>query len=308
MDVKNEISEELGSLSALVATISRENPYRVPDGYFSDLPVMILGRIVTPGPSPEPELPQLSRIGELDASKSLTFSVPDGYFDGLAQQVLSRIKAGAATDNAFDKAAAEPDELPVMLAQAVRITPYQVPEGYFEELSPVLAVLREKNPYTVPAGYFEHLAIEIGAKTTAETPAHTMTAAGSPVRSAAKVIGLGQRRTWWKYPAAAVVAGLILTVGWLRMQTSRSGRHDSRPGVVQPVPDIAQNLSKVSDQDLQNFLADQDTTLAQPIQNNATATLDMNDSDLKTLLGDVPDGELKQYMEEHGGAMDIATN
>jgi hypothetical protein len=29
---------------------------------------------------------------------------------------------------------------------------------------------------------------------------------------------------------------------------------------------------------------------------------------LKTLLGDVPDGELKQYMEEHGGAMDIATN
>ena len=36
--------------------------------------------------------------------------------------------------------------------------------------------------------------------------------------------------------------------------------------------------------------------------------LGFNDVDVKTLLGDVPDGELKQYLEEHGGANDIATN
>ena len=101
-----------------------------------------------------------------------------------------------------------------------------------------------------------------------------------------------------KYSVAAVLAGLIFTVGWLRWH---SGSGTNHPGF-----DVA-NLSKVSDAELQSFLTDQDTTLAQPLS-NTTATIDMNDTDLKTLLGDVPDGELKQYMEEHGGASDIATN
>jgi hypothetical protein len=63
----------------------------------------------------------------------------------------------------------------------------------------------------------------------------------------------------------------------------------------------------VSDQEILNYLDDQNSILAEPVPNN-TATLDMNDSDIKTLLGDVPDGELQQYMEEHGRANDIATN
>ena len=61
----------------------------------------------------------------------------------------------------------------------------------------------------------------------------------------------------------------------------------------------------VTDQDLQSFLADQETPLTQ--QGN-TASLDFNDNDVKSLIGDVPDGDLKQYMDEHGGAVDLATN
>lgn len=309
MNVKNEISEELRSLSAVVATISRENPYQVPDGYFSDLAAMIL-----------------LKTGGAGASKPLAFSVPDGYFEGFAQQMLNRIKAGAGltgdrTETA-GRVVSEPDELPAILAGASRVTPYRVPEGYFEELSPVLTVLREKNPYIVPEGYFDHLAAEIVARTmvdvTAESSVRAMAdaTAETSARPAAKVVSLGKRIGWWRYSAAAVVVGLILTIGWLRLQTTffgqtaGTGGHNSNPGIVQPtVADMAQNMSKVSDEDLQNFLVDQDTTLAQPVQNNASmATLDMNDSDLKTLLGDVPDGELKQYMEEHGGALDVATN
>src|SRR5581483_1571849 len=148
MDVKNEISEELRSLSAVVAAISRENPYRVPDGYFSDLAAKIL-----------------LRTGGLETPKPLTFSVPDGYFEGFAQQVLSRIKAGAgeakagfgsgltgaegieadravvggagagvgpAAARSAGEAISEPDELPAILRQAARVIPYQIPEGYFE--------------------------------------------------------------------------------------------------------------------------------------------------------------------------------
>ena len=113
------------------------------------------------------------------------------------------------------------------------------------------------------------------------------------------------QRSWWKYSAAAVVAGLIFTIGWLRLSTPTNGHHPASAA------DVAGKLVKISDQDLENFLDQNDQSLtadpsAEPM--NSTATLDITDSDVKSLLGDVPDGELKSYMEEHGGASDIATN
>ena len=110
-----------------------------------------------------------------------------------------------------------------------------------------------------------------------------------------------------KYSAAAVVAGLIVTVGWLRW-------HGAVPVKNNVATVSIADLSKVSDQELQNFLTDQDTTLAQPLTNTTAANVgandlpNMDDIDFKALLGNVPDGELKQYMEEHGGANDIGTN
>jgi hypothetical protein len=73
------------------------------------------------------------------------------------------------------------------------------------------------------------------------------------------------------------------------------------------VHQLAPDLAKVSDQEMQAYLDDQNSILAEPVT-NTTATLDMNEGDVKSLLGDVPDGELQQYMEEHGRATDIATN
>ena len=161
-------------------------------------------------------------------------------------------------------------------------------------MSPLLAVVRGKNPYLVPEGYFESLSEVITART--ERTIGRETGVG-------KVVAFGSRARrsigWLKYSAAAVVAGLIFMVGWLRW-------HQPAGETNNPAFNLA-TLSKVSDAELQNYLTDQDTTLAQPLS-NTTATIDMNDTDLKTLLGDVPDGELKQYMEEHGGASDIATN
>jgi hypothetical protein len=90
MQAKNDISDELRSLSALVAGIGRQMPYELPEGYFEGLPPLILGEV-------------LNRIAGLNHGdicikfpKSLTFSVPEGYFDNFASQVLGRIKAGSA--------------------------------------------------------------------------------------------------------------------------------------------------------------------------------------------------------------------
>jgi hypothetical protein len=280
MNGTNDISEELRSLSELVATISRQTPYRVSADYFTDLSVRVLLRVKT-------------------QYKPLTFNVPEGYFEDFAQGVLARIKAGAGKDSGFSPR--EEPELPPLLAQVRHILPYQAPEGYFEELSPILTIAREKNPYTVAEEYFHHLPAEIEAKVVEGIEERE-----TVEKKQARIVAFGRRRAnWWKYSAAAVVAGLVLSIGWLRLHVP--GRDQQGTSVV-----ITAGLPRVSDQELQSFLADQDTTLAQPTSDLAPAgniaSMEFNEGDLRSLLGDVPDGELKQYMEEHGGANDIATN
>src|ERR1700722_5956036 len=88
MNVKNDISEELRSLSALIATISRETPYQAPEGYFLSFPMVVLESVQT----------GLPRVTGIEKANPLAFSVPEGYFEGFAQQVLNRIKTGMSND------------------------------------------------------------------------------------------------------------------------------------------------------------------------------------------------------------------
>ena len=289
MQAKNDISEELRSISVLVDGISRQVPYVVPAGYFDSLSQRVLGRI---------------------SAKSLTFSVPDGYFDSFASRLLDRIKAGQGANQALGAVSAttpgegveeELARLSAVVSGISRRTPYQLPEGYFEEISPVLTLVKGKATYQAPAGYFDRLA--------AETVAMIGEAVPTAARVNAKVIEMGSRKSkvikgnWWKYSAAALVAGLILTLSWPQLHTAGTDEHP-----VSPMPmDLSRVLNKVSDQEIQNYMDDQNSILAEPVT-NSTATLDINDNDVKSLLGDVPDGELKQYLDEHGRANDIATN
>lgn len=314
MQARNEILEELRLLSTTVSTISRETPYQVPAGYFDGFPAQVLNLTG--------EVPFFA--GHRD--KPLAFSVPEGYFEGFAQNLLDRIKAGqtgpgstgtqgqpdqpgrigqpAIPGESVESVSLELAQLSPLLNSITRTVPYQVPDNYFEQLSPILAPLaglRDKPLYTVPENYFSGLADEILSRV-------------NPVKKdqPARVIALdrstsqkksSRQLSWLKYSVAAAVAGLIITFGWLRLN-NRSGSRAT------PAIEVAKNLSTVSDQDLQTYAEnnhdhnDQTTTESM----NSTATLDINDSDVKSLLGDVPDGDLKQYMEEHGGAVDIATN
>jgi hypothetical protein len=311
MNGKNDISDELKALSILVDGISRQHPYTVPAGYFDTLAQQVLNRI---------------------ASKSLTFSVPDGYFDNFAFRVLDRIKAGKGAEVfsaevfSAEVFSATPEILPQVFfeesvqeelarlsATVSRIsheTPYVLPEGYFDELSPVLTLLKDRPTYEVPVGYFDGLAADAATKMgrVGKDVLHVSSGAAPGKGSGpAKVIGIGTRSkvltgNWWKYSAAAVIAGVILTLSWpqLHMANMNATAH--------AVPiDLSNVLAKVSDQEMQTYLDDQQSILSEPVT-NSTASLDINDSDVKSLLGDVPDGELKQYMEEHGRANDIATN
>src|SRR5580658_3436394 len=113
MNARNDISEELRLLSAVVAAISRQTPYEVPRDYFLDLPARVLLRVSG------------QHVRGQGEHKQLTFSVPEGYFEGFARQVLDRIKTGGVASGGLAAEAGE-DPFSSILAEIGRRTPYSV--------------------------------------------------------------------------------------------------------------------------------------------------------------------------------------
>ena len=74
-------SEELETLSPLLAGLSRQMPYTVPQGYFSEISSQI------PGITSEEVLPEiLVKVG-----KSMPYAVPADYFESLPSKILAKI-------------------------------------------------------------------------------------------------------------------------------------------------------------------------------------------------------------------------
>ena len=273
METKNEISVELSALSEPVSKIGRLSPYGVPPGYFDRFPALVLARIT---------------------ARSSTFQVPKGYFDDFAGSVLARIKSESVDD--------ELARLSVTVSRIGRRTPYEAPGGYFEELSPVLSVLRDRSTYQAPAGYFTELAPAM--METVAQPAATakiipmehreLSVHSEPLHGTGGKVLKGH---WWKFSSAAAVAAcLLLIFSWPQV-----GNQAGSGGL-----NMA-DLRNVSDNEIQTYLDDEHSILAEPVS-TSTATLDLNEGDVKNLLGEVSDDDLQQYMEEHGKADDMATN
>ncbi|HEX7904645.1 MAG TPA: hypothetical protein VF487_12250 [Chitinophagaceae bacterium] len=206
------------------------------------------------------------------------YSVPDGYFESLAQQVLNRIKASEA-ENAAD----ELNYLSPVLSTASKQLPYEVPVGYFEGLeermlqsvlhshqtaaeelesiSPLLSGLNKDIPYSVPQGYFENLAPFNKKATT-------------------KVVSMA-KRSLFRYAAAAVVIGIVATVGLLFLNRPSFERFEAK---------LNKEIKKTSDKELNDFITytegGQDIVLNEPKE------------EVKELLKDVPATELQNFLDE----------
>ena len=84
MNRQNDISEELKAIgSPILAALSREMPYQVPNDYFQESPSYITDFI---------KVENESHI-QLPASSVTPFSVPEYYFDSLADNILATIKS-----------------------------------------------------------------------------------------------------------------------------------------------------------------------------------------------------------------------
>ena len=87
-------AEELKSLSAVIASASKENIFTIPDGYFDSFAGSVLNKIETLE-NPVEELKHLSAV-IASASKENIFEVPTGYFGQLPQSILQKVKPAQA--------------------------------------------------------------------------------------------------------------------------------------------------------------------------------------------------------------------
>jgi hypothetical protein len=290
--VKNEIniSEELKEISPLLAGLSRpDDLFKVPDGYFDRLPSMIMNRI------------ELNAISPLlnTINKQPVFTVPAGYFENFPLGLLARLKAEATDD-----VAEETELISPLLGSLEKTTPFSTPPGYFDELadnlaggmkalsivndelenlSALMAGGKNKNAYTVPAGYFDGLAASILARAKQQS-------------KPAKLVSFSLRNPWLKYAAAALLTGVLVTIGFFTFNP----RHANSP-------DPLAALSKVSDQEMVNYLEYQYIPSVDSTNTN-TAALDWSDNDIKDIFQDIPDAELQHYSNEINASKDVITN
>lgn len=172
----SEINKELENIAPKLLGLNKVMPYHVPDNYFDALSIEAL--LYT-------------------NNKAVGYTVPDNYFESFASEMLLSV--------------AKPD-----------INTQSVPEGYFDnfadnllaklkstsienrseteetELPAIFASISKEMPYQVPTGYFE-ADIKIPAKE--EAPKQ------------GKVVPIGSKRNWFKYAAAIVAIGLLITIG-----------------------------------------------------------------------------------------------
>jgi hypothetical protein len=111
----------------------------------------------------------------------------------------------------------------------------------------------------------------------------------------ARVVKMNFARKVVRYAAAAVVAGLIITAGWLYM-----GRGGDK------IDPILADIEEVSNEDLLDFVENQTVSPAET-SIVASANAEMNADDLQEMLADVSDDELIKYAEQYGSKV-IITN
>lgn len=213
--------------------------------------------------------------------KKPVFSVPDGYFENFAVSVLSKIKENKAISVEDELA-----DLSPLLAGLSKKMPLSVPENYFTSLAneipvligndPLPSILQEvcrKNPYTFPSGYFENLSTQILNKVTAAP--------------GAKVVSIGRPR-WMRMAAAAVVIGIIALGSILYFGNNGTIDPNQQPGTW-----IAKKLQDVSDKALEEFVNTADVT-----QNGTPAKTPARAAEVRSLLKDVSNDELDDFLAE----------
>ena len=127
---KENILQELNELKSSLATVTPQNIYTIPPGYFDGLTAQVLNRIkAMEAKNAVEELgylsPSLNNI-----SRQLPYTIPTGYFESLAEKMMQLVRES----NKYQTAREELETLSPLLSGLKKTMPYSVPQGYFENL------------------------------------------------------------------------------------------------------------------------------------------------------------------------------
>jgi hypothetical protein len=109
------IQSELNEIAPVLASQSWVMPYAVPVGYFDHVSDVIVEKVLL--------------LDGNNQHTSTSMQVPEGYFDQLPQVILDRIMV--------EEGALELENVAPVLAGLEKRNPYNVPNGYFEQLNPM---------------------------------------------------------------------------------------------------------------------------------------------------------------------------
>jgi hypothetical protein len=276
MNPSPEILNELKAISSLLAGLEKINVFRVPEGYFNELHLRIADYAILNNTSPVDNI-----------NKRNLQQVPPGYFDTLSDSILAKVKATYP-----ESAEEELRRLSPMLYALKDYNVFSVPDGYFESfttgimerlkpqpanpesaeeelcrLSPMLSGLKG-NVFSVPDGYFESFAGDVVERLKPQP---------------AKIITMKKGNSWWKYAAAAVVAGAIAVSslqifnGSPDMNTGKSGLPDYVQASFQykTEDDLNAGIAKLSDDDIIKYLEKNGNIMDNELLTNNTDVSEM---------------------------------
>src|SRR5690606_25902048 len=123
------------------------------------------------------------------------------------------------------------DSLPGIVMSRIKAEAAESAEEEMQVISPLLAGLPKKPVYSVPEGYFENLEIPILPRQ-------------APVR----------RLHFWRYAAAAVVAGLIALAVWFAAMPPAESPALAGTSAVNGSGAILEKVATVSDAEIESFL------------------------------------------------------
>ena len=260
MAQNNNILQELRDLQSSLANIAVQNAYTVPAGYFEGLADLVLNRIkaLEAGNAVE-ELGFLSPM-LTGSSRQMPYTVPAGYFDELEKRLMTVV-----------------DESNQRLSSGL---PAQTAEEELESISPLLSSLSKKMPFIVPEGYFETLSS--GKKEQQEKTADHLT-----VVTETKIVSILNRQ-WFRYAAAAVITGMIALAGFFNNGNTKESGGKALARFTREV-----NTLNTTQQDKLIEIIDGGLNGRETAQVSITKP-----NDVKELLKDVSDQELKDFQEQ----------
>ncbi|MEO7316580.1 MAG: hypothetical protein ABIW47_15425 [Ginsengibacter sp.] len=191
-------------------------------------------------------LNELKAISPLlvEISRENIQSVPAGYFDILEKRIsIYSLLNQEETRNAFKKegAAGIPDAYFENLPDSILSKVKEREEKEVEEEYPLLNSLKNIHVFQVPEGYFDNLSDDIRSNIQPKEKAKVISITG---------------RVWWKYMAAALIAGIMLVgaLFFFNLGSNRVSPYLAAAKQYQTSSQITEGIASLKAEDIISYL------------------------------------------------------